>query len=126
MRDHTKLKVFGLADRLVLAVYAVSRKFPEDERFGLTAQVRRAAVSIAANIVEGSARPSEAEYVRMLTIACASAKELQYELSICARLQYIRASEIDSLVNLASQTTRALWALVGALRRKVSRPDCVL
>lgn len=116
MRDHTKLHAFRLADQLAMDVYAVTRSFPDDERFGLTSQLRRAAVSIGANIVEASARPSEADYIRLLSIAYASAKELQYELSLAARLGYVQKFAADRIANQASQTSRALWALVTVLR----------
>ena len=75
MRDHTKLRAFELADALVLNVYRATRGFPDDEKFGLTSQLRRAAISIASNIVEGAARSSLPEYVRFLEIAYGSAKE---------------------------------------------------
>lgn len=77
MRDHTRLKVLALADKLALTVYRASSQFPHNEQYGLQSQIRRAAVSIAANIVEGCARYSEADYMRFLNIAYGSARELQ-------------------------------------------------
>ena len=116
MRDHTKLRAFTLADELALEVYAVTREFPAEERFGLTSQMRRAAVSVSANIVEASARPSEADYIRLLSIAYASAKELQYEISLCTRLGYLRERDADRTQKRAAATSKALWALVTAIR----------
>jgi four helix bundle protein len=120
MRDHTKLRAFQLADQLALTVYAATRSFPDDERFGLTSQLRRAAVSIGANIVEGSARPSEADYVRFLTIAYGSAKELQYELSLAERLRYLTKQSAKELNEISTQTAQVLWALITALRNAPS------
>ena len=114
MRDHTKLKAFQLADSLL--IYSISRKFPEDERFGLMSQMRRAAVSTAANIVEGSARDSEKEYVRLLSIAYASAKELQYEISLAIRLGYLRNEDAARSQRNALETCKALWALIDAIK----------
>jgi four helix bundle protein len=116
VRDHRKLEAFQLADELVLSVYAVTKKFPADERFGLSSQLRRAAVSIGANIVEGSARESKADYVRFLGIAFASARELHYELSIAARLGYFSDNQYEQLDLLASRTCKALTGLIKALR----------
>jgi four helix bundle protein len=69
MRDHTKLRAFELADELAVVIYRISQPFPRQEQFGLTSQMRRAAVSIASNIVEGCARHTEVEYLRFLDIA---------------------------------------------------------
>jgi len=116
MRDHRKLEVFALADSLALRVYAITRKFPEDERYGLTSQIRRAAISIAANIVEGAARSSDADFCRLLTIAYSSARELEYEISLAGRLGYVPSAERSGLREQASRTCRALFGLIQAIR----------
>jgi four helix bundle protein len=118
MRDHRKLEVFGLADSLAIRIYRVTKSFPEDERYGLSSQLRRAAVSIGANIVEGAARPSPADFVRLLTIAYGSACELEYEISLADRLGYITSIDGPDLRSLASRTCRALGSLVRAVRAK--------
>jgi four helix bundle protein len=115
MRDHRKLEAFALADALALCVYEITRTFPDDEKYGLTSQLRRAAVSIGANIVEGSARSTQADYLRFLTIAYSSACELEYELSLANRLGYIPQQANGRLSVLASRTCRTLRGLVKAL-----------
>ena len=76
-RDHTKLKVFGMADELAVAIYGATSGFPREERYGLTAQMRRAAVSVPTNIVEGCARRSTRDSLHVLVIALGSASEVQ-------------------------------------------------
>lgn len=114
MRDHRKLEVFGLADSLALRVYDATRRFPEDERYGLTSQLRRAAVSIGTNIVEGAARHSSADFLRFLVIAYGSACELEYELSLAERLGYV-PSRSHELQELASRTCKALRGLIAKI-----------
>jgi four helix bundle protein len=116
MRDHRKLDVFTLADRLTLKVYEATRGFPIEERFGLTSQIRRAAVSIGANIVEGAARGSDRDFARMLAISYSSACELEYELSLAARLGYVSGDTRDELEKLSSRTCRALRGLITRIR----------
>ena len=118
MRDHKKLRAFELADALVLNVYRATRSFPDDEKFGLTSQLRRAAISIASNIVEGAARSSLAEYMRFLEIAYGSAKEVEYQLSIAERLGYGQTDVIHALSDQASETAKVLHGLIRALRDK--------
>jgi four helix bundle protein len=97
MRDHRKLRAFQLADSLVLSVYSATRTFSKEEQFGLTSQLRRAAVSIASNIVEGCARKSPADYIRFLDMAFRSAREVEYQLTVAHRLGYIPADSAQTL-----------------------------
>ncbi|EFK97652.1 S23 ribosomal protein [sediment metagenome] len=117
MRDHTKLKVFAMADQLALSVYRETQQLPDNERFGLQSQIRRAAVSVAANIVEGCARTSQAEYLRFLDIAYGSARELQYELHLCQRLGFIHTDKAATLNNDCTALAKSLNALLQALRQ---------
>ena len=122
MRDHRRLQVFALADSLTLGVYEATKRFPDDERYGLTSQMRRAAVSVGANIVEGAARSSEADFLRLLSIAYSSACELEYEISLAMRLGYLCSAQYTPLERGASRTCRALRGLIGSIRKNQCRP----
>lgn len=117
MRDHNKLKAFQLADSLALTVYKISAQLPGDERFGLTAQMRRAAVSIACNIVEGCARHTEADFLRFLDIAYGSARELEYQASLAFRLGYTDAKANKELTAVCEETSKVLNGLIRSLRQ---------
>jgi four helix bundle protein len=89
-----------------------------DDKFGLTSQLRRAAISIASNIVEGAARSSLPEYMRFLEIAYGSAKEVEYQLSIAERLGYGQSDTIRAISDQASETAKVLSGRIRALRDK--------
>ena len=116
MRDHTRLKVFELADRLALAVYRESGSFPAAERYGLQSQMRRAAISVAANIVEGCAHTTQTEYLRFIEIAYASARELQYEIELAGRLGFLCAETGQRLSRESTETAKALNGLLRSLK----------
>ncbi len=82
MRDHTKLKAFHIADELAVNIYDITRTFPKSEMYGLTSQMRRAAVSVPSNIVEGCAKENQAEYLRFIEIAFGSLRELAYQYTL--------------------------------------------
>ncbi len=117
MRDHRKLRAFELADQLVLEIYRVAKKFPKDEMFGLTSQIRRAAVSVASNIVEGCARSSQADFLRFLDIAFGSLREAEYQLTIAHRLGYTDTEESERLAGIADEAARVLAGLIKSLRK---------
>jgi len=112
VRDHRKLESFQLADRLVLMVYEETGGFPASERFGLAGQLRRASVSVAANIVEGAARRTDAEFNRYLDIAFGSIRELGYLITVAERLGLVSVDAATSLGNMQSRTAAAIAALL--------------
>ena len=116
MRDHTKLRAFELADELTLVVYRATRAMPQDERFGLTMQMRRAAVSTASNIVEGCARSTHKDYLHFLDMAYGSSRELQYQLSLALRLGFLDAQLQAPVHALCVETSKVLNALICSLR----------
>jgi four helix bundle protein len=116
MRDHKKLRAFELADALAMEVYRATAGFLQDERYGLTAQMRRAAVSVASNIVEGCARHSEADYVHFLHIAYGSARELEYQISLAYQLGFLGGEIYSKITATCAETCRVLNGLIRSIR----------
>jgi four helix bundle protein len=114
-RDPRKLRVFALADALVPDIYQATKGFPSEERYGLVAQMRRAAVSIATNIVEGCARRTTKDYLNFLTVANGSAYELTYLLGLSTRLGMLAEQASESLSTRSGEIAAGLTALIKAL-----------
>ena len=111
-RDHRKLRVFTLADQLVLHVYEISARFPAAERFGIQSQMRRSALSVACDIVEGSARRTQGEYAHFLNIAASSAAETEYLIDISRRLRLVGEDAGTGLASEYRQLAAGLQALL--------------
>jgi four helix bundle protein len=118
MRDHTRLRAFDLADQLAIEIYRSTQSFPREEQFGLTSQMRRAAVSVASNIVEGCARHSEADYLRFLDMSYGSVRELEYQLSLATRLHFMPAAIAASVAQIAAETAKVIHGLIRSLRKQ--------
>ena len=116
MRDYRKLRAFELADQLALSVYKCTKTLPKEEMFGLTSQLRRAAVSVPSNIVEGCAKSSQADYSRFLEIAYGSVCEVEYQLSLAERLGYLDAQSAKETTSIANETARVLNGLLRSLK----------
>ena len=97
MRDYRKIEAWRLADDLTIAIYRHTRSFPKEEIYGLTSQLRRAAYSVPANIVEGSSRESKKDYLHFLYIARGSLSETQYFVHLARRHDYLPSQEADAL-----------------------------
>ena len=100
----------------MLAVYSATKSFPKEEQFGLTSQLRRAALSIASNIFQGCARTSQPDYIRFLDMAFGSAREVEYQLSVAVRLNYLPHEVAAELSRKADETARVLAGLLRSLR----------
>jgi len=100
---------------LVVAVYGVTGKFPSNEQFGLTSQLRRAVVSIPANIAEGEGRRSSGDFGRFLMIAYGSLREVETQLLIANRLSYLPKEVVDQLL----ETTAEIGRLINGLKRSL-------
>jgi four helix bundle protein len=116
VQDFRNLKVWEKAHMLTLDVYKASKSFPRDEMYGLTSQMRRASVSIGANIAEGACRRGDVDFARFLQIAVGSASELEYHLLLARDLELMGASDYRRLSDEAVEVKRMLASLMQKLR----------
>lgn len=114
--EHKDLDVWKYSMDLVEEIYTMSSKFPDDERYGLTSQIRRSAISIPSNIAEGSGRKSDKELIQFISIALGSLTELETQYLIAIRLKYI--DETDELMTLIIKVKQLLLGFRNYLKRK--------
>ncbi|CAD2252857.1 four helix bundle protein [Xanthomonas arboricola] len=121
-RPHERLEAWRDSMELVEMIYRFTEIFPEQERYGLTAQLRRAAISVSSNIAEGAARRSTPDYARFLSIARGSLSELDTQVQIAGRLGYSNTEDEDIVSQQVDQVFAKLTALMNALRRRGAEP----
>ena len=118
IKDFRDLRMWQAAMQLTEAVYALTRSFPPDELYGLTSQLRRAAVSVASNIAEGYARESDGELGRFLLIARGSLAEVETQLMLAERLGYVRPAAVGPAADLSDQIGRMIRGMQRVIEKK--------
>ena len=116
MKNFRDLKVWEKGHELTLAVYEATARFPNEERYGLTSQIRRSSVSIPANIAEGCGRGSDADLARFLRIAAGSASELEYHLLLAEQLEMLDATDHRHLTKDVTEVKRMLISFIKKLK----------
>jgi len=114
--SHKKLEVWKKSIELVTEVYKLTFKFPTQEQYGLTSQIRRSAISVPSNISEGNARSSKLETLRFLDIARASLVELDTQIEIAVKLKYLSDSDIKSLSEIVNHTFAMLSKFIQKIK----------
>lgn len=116
--DHKELKAWQIAIDLVKQIYAISNIFPDSEKFGLTSQIRRAAVSVATNIAEGAARKSDKELIQFLYISLGSLSEVDTLLIIAVEIKYVGEIDIERISSILTENRKLIIGLIKYLKNK--------
>jgi four helix bundle protein len=116
MKDFRDIKVWQKAHDLTLEIYKATRSFPKDELYTLVSQIRRASVSIPANVAEGCGRGTDSELRQFLQIAMGSASELEYHLVLARDLGYLEATLYESLNDQVTEVKRMLASFILKLK----------
>ena len=122
LKNYKELNVWQKSYELCLKIYRITAKFPNEERYGLTSQIRRSAVSIPSNIAEGYGRKTTADYIRMLYISYGSVCELETQILLAGDLGFIEKGESGTVKKDVAEIERMLKALIKSLENKPSNP----
>jgi four helix bundle protein len=118
LASYRDLEVWQKAMRLIVESYRCTNSFPRDERFGLAAQIRRAAISVASNIAEGHERRHLGDYLHHISFARGSVAELETQLIAAEHLGYVRRRDVSALYLLCDEVSRMLTGLRRSLERQ--------
>ena len=123
IQDFRDLKVWQVAMQLATVVYTLTHSFPKSEAFGLTSQMQRAAVSVPSNIAEGHARDSTKEFLRFISIAMGSLAEIETQIILAHKLNYIEERKLAELLERTGEVGRMLRGLQHSLKAKLQPPS---
>jgi four helix bundle protein len=118
MHNYKELKVWQKSIRLISKVYKITKSFPSDEKFGLTSQIRRSAVSVASNIAEGGGRRTDGEFLNFLGIAHGSICELETQLYVAFDLGYLENSHLRDISNDLTEIQKMLYVLINKFEQQ--------
>ena len=119
MRDFRKIMAWKKADDLVVLVYEVTKAFPREELYGLTSQLRRAMVSVAANIAEGSGKQYLKEFRQFLYTARASLSEVEYYIHLSHRLGYLDGEKVAKLEEARQDAAKTLKGFINSIEEQI-------
>ena len=122
LKNYKDLKVWKKSYELCLEIYRITAKFPKEERYGLTSQIRRSVVAIPSNIAEGYGRKTTRDYIRMLYISYGSVCELETQILLAGDLDLIEKGELGTLKKDIAEIERMLKALIKSLENKPLNP----
>jgi four helix bundle protein len=120
MRNYQDLQVWAKAHSLMLDLYKLSRAFPREEIYGVTSQLRRAAMSVGANLAEGCGRRTSAELARFVRIAMGSASELDYHLLICRDLGFMKTEDFQKSTKRLTEVRKMLFSFLTSIEDQIN------
>ena len=120
--SHKNLDVWQKSMDFVTEIYSLTKRFPKEEMYGLSSQMRRAAVSIPSNIAEGRAKRTTREFIRFVNISFGSASELETQILIARNLGYVNENEIENTMSHLNEISKMLYKLLVGLEKKLALP----
>jgi len=122
-RDFKNIKAWQYADDLAVLVYSKTRSFPKEELYGITSQLRRAAISVPTNIAEGAGREHKREYLHFLYVARGSIAEAEYLLHLSRRVGYLEDNEYKKVEELREETAKTLQGLINSVKKEAKKTE---
>ena len=119
MRDHKNIKAYQLAEELVVEIYKATKTFPKEELYGLTSQLRRAVVSVPANIAEGASRNHKRDYLQFLYVSRGSLAEVECLLQLGYKLDYLDEKKNKQIEGKRDELAKTLFGLIRAVESEV-------
>lgn len=120
-RNFRNIKAWQYADDLAVLIYSATESYPKEELYGITSQLRRAAVSVPANIAEGASREHQKEYLHFLSVARGSAAEVEYLLHLSKRIGYLKDAEYERVESVRVEAAKTLHGLISSVKQEAAK-----